>query len=104
MTTRRLALASLISAVLTMGSNGGCNNDNFSNRGVISAGARFQLVVEEDPTPTRLLLDSATGDLWQLSAEAAAARWIRVASGPNDARVLSPQESLGMTSSTTPRP
>ena len=105
--TKRRLVCGGVASVLLGGccSPGGCNNDNFSNRGVITAGARFQLVVEEDPTPARLLLDSATGDLWQLHSESTGgAQWVRVASGPADARVLTPQEVLGMQSAKTPTP
>jgi hypothetical protein len=76
-----------------------CNNDSLVNRGVIAAGARFQLIAEQQPGPARLLLDSATGDLWRLENEAASdARWVRIASGPADAKVLKPEEMLGMRS------
>ncbi len=105
--TRRRLVWGGVAGVLLAGccGSGGCNNDNISNRGVITAGARFQLVIEEDPTPARLLLDSATGDLWQLQSESSGgARWVRVASGPADARVLTPQEVLGMQSAKTPTP
>ncbi len=103
---RELARAGLLSLLLAGCCRaGGCNNDNFANRGVITAGARFQLVIEKDPAPARLLLDSVTGDLWQLRSEPSGeAQWVRVASGPTDARVLSPQEALGMHSSKTPIP
>ncbi len=105
--TRRRLVWGGIASLLFAGccGSGGCNNDNISNRGVITAGARFQLVVEEDPTPARLLLDSVTGDLWQLqSASSGGAQWVRVASGPADARVLRPEEVLGMRSAETPTP
>ncbi|MBI1814462.1 MAG: hypothetical protein HYR72_05755 [Deltaproteobacteria bacterium] len=85
--------------------DGGCNNDNFANKGLINAGARFQLVLEANPLPARLLLDSATGDLWQLQPESAgASQWVRVASGPTDARLLKPQEILGGHSQAIPTP
>ena len=101
----RLVFGTFASVLLTGGCARGCNNDNFANRGVIAAGARFQLVVEEDPTPARLLLDSATGDLWQLRSESTGSpQWVRVATGPADARVLTPQEVLGMQSPKTPTP
>ncbi len=105
-TKRRLVCGGVVSVLLAGGcSLVGCNNDNYENRGVITAGARFQLVVEEDPTPARLLLDSATGDLWQLHSESTGgAEWVRVASGPTDARVLTPQEVFGMQSAKTPTP
>lgn len=105
-TKRRLVCGGVVSVLLAGGcSLVGCNNDNYENRGVITAGARFQLVVEEDPTPARLLLDSATGDLWQLHSESTGgAEWVRVASGPTDARVLTPQEVFGMQSAKTPMP
>lgn len=103
---RELARAGLLSLLLAGCCRaGGCNNDNFANRGVITAGARFQLVIEEDPAPARLLLDSVTGDLWELRSEpSAGTQWVRVASGPTDARILSPQEVLGMRSTKTPAP
>lgn len=103
---RQLGLGAAVTLVLAgCCGPGGCNNDNFANRGVITAGARFQLIVEEDPTPARLLLDSATGDLWQLRGDpAGSAQWVRVASGPLDARVLTPQEILGARSPKTPTP
>jgi hypothetical protein len=73
-----------------------CNNDNFSNRGVVSAGARFQLVAEGKDTPEHLLFDSATGDLWQLATEpASGSRWVRLTSGPTDVKALTPQQALG---------
>ena len=82
-----------------------CNNDNFSNRGTITAGARFQLVVESRDTPNRLLFDLATGDLWELQPEAStAAKWVRIASGPPDARKLTPQEILGVRSGAASEP
>jgi hypothetical protein len=104
---RRRLVCGGVASVLLVGccGPGGCNNANFANRGVITAGPRFQLVVEEDPTPARLLLDSATGDLWQLHSESSAgAQWVRVAEGPGDARVLTPREALGMQSPKTPTP
>jgi hypothetical protein len=104
--TKRWLVSSGVASILLAGccSPGGCNNDNFANRGVITAGARFQLVVEKDSTPARLLLDSATGDLWELHSEpSGGTHWVRVASGPADARVLAPQEVLGM-SRKTPTP
>ena len=105
-TQRRLVSGGLVSVLLAgCCSRGGCNNDNFANRGVITAGTRFQLIVEEDPTPARLLLDSATGDLWQLQSESnGGAQWVRLANGPADARALTPQEVLGMQSRKTPTP
>jgi len=91
----RFALAAIAGTALIAA----CNNDNLVNRGVIAAGARFQLIAEQQPGPARLLLDSATGDLWRLENEAATgARWVRVASGPEDAKVLKPEEMLGMRS------
>jgi hypothetical protein len=100
-TARWLIIAGAVTAFIVSA----CNNDNFANRGVIAAGARFQLMVEEPPSAARLLLDSATGDLWQLKSESSASsRWIRVASGPADARVLKAQEILGMGSHGTPEP
>ena len=103
---RQLARAGLLSLVFAgCCGAGGCNNDNFANHGTITPGARFQLVIEKDPTPARLLLDSVTGDLWELRSEpSAGTQWVRVASGPTDARVLSPQEVLGMRSAKTPMP
>jgi hypothetical protein len=105
-TTRRLVSAGVASVLLAgCCGPGGCNNDNFANHGMITAGARFQLVLAENPTSARLLLDSATGDLWELRAEATGGgQWVRVASGPTDARVLAPQEVLGMRSPKTPTP
>ncbi len=103
--TKRRLVCSSVATVLLSGccSPGGCNNDNFANHGVITAGARFQLVVEEEPVPARLLLDSATGDLWQLRGDnAGSGQWVRIASGPVDARVLAPQEVLGVRSPKTP--
>jgi hypothetical protein len=105
--TKRRLVSSGVASILFAGccSPGGCNNDNFANRGVITAGARFQLVVEQEPTPARLLLDAATGDLWQLRGDpAGGAQWVRVATGPADARVLAPQEILGVRSPKTPTP
>lgn len=105
-TLGRLALGSVVS-VVHVGYCGadGCNNDNFANRGVITAGPRFQLVIEEGSTPSRLLLDSTTGDLWQLRNTAAGEpQWVRVTRGPADARVLTPQEALGMRSPATSTP
>jgi hypothetical protein len=105
--TKRRLVCGCVASVFLAGCWGpaGCNNGNLSNRGVITAGARFQLVVEEDPTPARLLVDTATGDLWQLQSESpGGARWVRVASGPADARVLTPQEIVGMQPAKTPTP
>lgn len=104
-TKRQLVLGLLASVGLAAGCSHGCNNDNLANHGVITAAPRFQLVVEEDPTPARLLLDSATGDLWQLRTDPAGeAQWARVANGPTDARVLTPQQILGAQSPETPKP
>ena len=104
--TRPWVLAAAVSSVLVGCCRaGGCNNDNFANHGIINAAARFQLVIQGEPTPARLLLDSVTGDLWQLRDEpAGGARWVRVASGPVDARALTPQEVLGARAPRTPTP
>ena len=97
---RRLILGGFVSAVLLTA----CNNDNFSNRGAITAATRFQLVVTEQPNPARLLFDSATGDLWELRTEAASgAQWVRLASGPADIRSLTPGEILGGHAPRTPK-
>jgi hypothetical protein len=89
---RRFALGALCSASLLAS----CNNDNFANRGVITAGARFQLVAEAKDNPVRLLFDSATGDLWELATEpASGSRWVRLTSGPTDVKALTPRQALG---------
>ena len=76
-----------------------CNNDNFSNSGLISAGARFALVIEPARTSidgTHFLLDTATGDTWTLkSGDGGAERWVRVAEGPSDVKPLTIKELLG---------
>jgi hypothetical protein len=102
----QLVVGAVVSAVLVgCCGAGGCNNDNFANHGVITVAPRFQLVVEEEPAPARLLLDSVTGDLWQLHGDATSGpQWVRVASGPADARVLTPQEILGARPPQTPAP
>ena len=88
----RVTLAALCSAAFLAS----CNNDNLHNRGVIAAGPRFQLVAEAKDNPTRLLFDSATGDLWQLAEEAAnGSRWVRMTSGPTDVKALTPRQALG---------
>ena len=72
-----------------------CNNDNFINRGELTAASRFQLTIDQDNA--RLLFDSATGDLWQLQPESTnGSQWVRVASGPATARVLTTREVLGV--------
>lgn len=99
---RWLPLTILLAAPLI----GACNNDNFANRGTVVAGARFQFIIDSSQSPAvRLLLDSATGDLWQLRAESdGGGRWTRLARGPDDARLLSAQEALGMSRAPTPTP
>jgi hypothetical protein len=88
----RFALVALCGALLLAS----CNNDNFANRGVITAGARFQLVAEGKHNPEHLLFDSATGDLWQLATEpASGSRWVRMTSGPTDVKALTPRQALG---------
>jgi hypothetical protein len=78
-----------------------CNNDNISNRGFIGAGRRFTLVVEPGQTAAeshRFLLDTATGDLWTLAADASGhTQWMHVAEAPPDAKALSLRELLGGT-------
>ncbi len=99
--TRRFILGALFSAMLVAG----CNNDNFANNGVLAAGGRFRVIVARPPNPAHLLLDSATGDLWELHTEpAGGSQWVRMASGPTDVRVLTPQEFLGVRSQRTPTP
>ena len=100
MTKAWLAVATLSSCLFVTA----CNDDNFVNRGVITAAARFQMLGEQKEDPARLLFDSATGDLWRLQAESGGAQWVRVASGPADARVLTPQEVLGVRSPGTAKP
>lgn len=88
----RFALGAVCSALLFAS----CNNDNFSNRGVVSAGARFRFVAAGKATPEALLFDSATGDVWQLATEpASGARWVHMTSGPTDAKALTPRQALG---------
>ena len=94
-TKRQAALGGLLSALFVAGC-GGCNNDNIHNSGVIHAAARFKLVIDTEPNRARLLLDTATGDLWQLEAQpTGGSQWVRVASAPADARALTPREILG---------
>ena len=96
-----LALAGALSTLVLTA----CNNDNVHNAGVIATAPRFQLVAEKEPSATRLLFDSATGDLWELRAETAGDfHWVRTASGPADARVLTPEQALFGVSQKTSKP
>ncbi|HVN85215.1 MAG TPA: hypothetical protein VMW17_10250 [Candidatus Binatia bacterium] len=72
----------------------GCNNDNLTNHGEILVASRFKFVTDQNDH-SRLLFDSATGDVWRLQAEAADnSQWVRMASGPSDVRVLTTREAL----------
>ncbi len=73
-----------------------CNNENFENKGTISAGARFRLVIDQRDS-ARLLVDSATGDVWQLQPDpSGVSKWAKLANGPADAKALTPQQALGL--------
>jgi hypothetical protein len=72
----------------------GCFNGALHDYSTVGGDRRLELVVESDRTDvdaTHFLLDSATGDLWRLEVDAGtAARWVRLAAGPEDLRELAP--------------
>lgn len=80
-------------AVVALALGAGCFN---GSRNVEVAGeSRLELIVESDRTDvdaTHFLLDAATGDLWRLEVGGGAeARWVRLASGPDDLQELEPE-------------
>jgi len=61
-----------------------CNNENVNVKGGVGFD-RFQLALRGSEV---LLLDGATGDLWQLEQEGGVTVWQRLAERPADVRVV----------------
>lgn len=101
MTGRRInqvsiSARSLVATVLCLAATA-CFNGGRGETNVVYGGSnRLMLVIEPNRTDTggtHLLIDTMNGDLWRLDANSAAARWVRLADGPEDlAEVEMPED------------
>jgi hypothetical protein len=84
-------------ATLTVATSG-CFNDAFQTNKGVDKPFRFEVLIGSGRTAVyraHLLVDRATGDLWRLDAsDAQSASWVRLADGPSDAALLSPDGEL----------
>jgi len=91
----RVAFAALTTLTLVAS---GCFNDAFQTNKGVDKPFRFELLIAPDRTDvdgTHLLVDRATGDLWRLDTSAPqTATWVRLADGPTDVAILSPNGEL----------